>query len=122
MRQPNVPIMVNVSLGADAASNPIFMEQEAMVSIQAIWSGSPVGNFTIETTDDAGQVNPATGLPVPASVADWNTYTGSTVAAGGSTGIFTWRIWQNPDRWIRLKYTSTSGTGTINARSNAKGA
>lgn len=119
MRDPNGPIMTNVSLAATVASNPVIMEQEVMCAIQAVWTGTPVGDFTVETCDDVGNPLPdgtVTGLT------NWDTYTGSTLAAGGSTGVFTWRIHSLPDRWVRLKYTATSSTGTINARFNAKGA
>lgn len=119
MRQPNAPIMVNVSLAADAVSDPILMKQEFMCAIQAVWTGSPVGNFTIETSCDPGMIDPITGDP--SGITNWVTYSGSTLAAGGSSGVFTWRINSLPEAWIRLKYTSSSGTGTVNARFNAKG-
>lgn len=119
MRQPNAPIMASVSMAVDAASSPIIMKQEYMASIQAVWSGSPVGSFTIETTCDVGVVDPADGAVT--GLTNWDTYTGSSQAAGGSSGIFTWRLTAVPDAWVRLKYTRTSGSGTVNARFNAKG-
>lgn len=119
MRQPNDPIMTNVSLAADAVSLPIPMEQEYMTSVQAVWTGAPVGDFTIETSCDLGVVNPATGAIT--GLNNWSTYTGSSLAAGGGAGDFTWRINSVPDRWVRLKYTSSSGSGTVNVRFQAKG-
>lgn len=119
MRQPNVQIVTNGAMIADVASNPVFMEQEYMCSIQAVWTGSPTGNFTIETSCDVGAVDPHTGLPT--GINNWDTYTGSTVAAGGAAGSNTFRINVLPDRWVRLKYTHSSGTGTLNARMQAKG-
>lgn len=122
MRQANGPLTwssaVSVSMGSSSASDPIFLDQECLVSVQAVWSGgAPVGNFTIETSCDAGNQNisPATGL------SHWNTYTGSTQAAGGAAGSFTWRIAYIPDRWIRLVYTRSSDTGTLTARFQLKG-
>lgn len=118
MRQPNAPIMTAVSLGATVASDPILMKQEYICSIQAVWTGTPVGNFTIETTCDVGSVESdgsVTGLT------NWDTYTGSTQAAGGGSGSFTWRLNSVPDAWVRLKYTRSSSTGSVTARFNAKG-
>lgn len=122
MRQVNSPLTwstaQSVSLAASASSDPILMEQELFVSIQAEWTGSPVGDFTIETSCDDGSFpvgSPVTGLT------NWTTYTGSLQAAGGSTGTFVWRIANNPDKWIRLKFTSTSGSGTLTGRFNGKG-
>lgn len=119
MRQPNAPIMVNVSLAADAASDAVLLKQEFMCSIQAVWTGTAVGNFTIETSDDMGSIDDVTGRPT--GITHWTTYTGSTQAAGGSSGSFVWRLNFIPDAWVRLKYTSSSSTGTVNARFNAKG-
>lgn len=117
---PNAAIMSSVSLGADATSTIVPMKVEWMVSIQAVWTGSPVGNFTIETSDDAGATLPD-GYPNPASISNWTTYSGSSQAAGGGSGSFVWRITACPDRWVRLKYTRSSGTGSVSARFNAKG-
>lgn len=119
MRQPNAPIMVNVSMAADAVSEPILMKQGYICAIQAVWSGSPVGDFTIETSCDAGAIDPVTGDAI--GITNWVFYHGSTQAAGGSTGVFTWRLNSVPEDWVRLKYTRTSGSGTVNARFNAKG-
>lgn len=120
MKDPNYPIMTAVSMGASATSNAIQLDQEMMYSVQAVWTGSPVGDFTLEICDDAGtQVDPSTGQPT--GLVNWCTYTGSTVAAGGDVGKFVWNIWSAPARWFRLVYTRTSGTGTVNARVNEKG-
>lgn len=119
MLDPNVPIMTAVSMAASANSIVIELKQECLYAIQAVWTGSPVGDFTVETSCDAGPINPATGQP---TITNWTLYTGSTLAAGGSTGSFVWRIRGAPDRWARLKYTRTSGSGTVDARVNEKGA
>lgn len=118
MKQPNIPIISAASIAVDANSNPIPMEQEEMCAIQAVWTGTPVGNFTIEVSCDDGALTPS---GVPTGITNWSTYTGSTVAAGGADGDFTWLIADLPVKWIRLKYTHTSGTGTLNARLNGKG-
>ncbi len=121
MRQPNAPIMVNITLPSTSTveSNPIILKQEFCVAVQAVWTGTPVGNFTIETTCDPGMIDPLDGSV--SGLTNWVTYTGSTVAAGGAGGSFIWRFNDIPDAWMRLKYTAGSSTGVINARFNAKG-
>lgn len=118
MREANAALTwsgaTSVSLGATSNSDAIFIEQECLISIQIEWTaGSPVGDFTLETSCDVG---PATGIT------NWTTYSGSTQAAGGATGTFVWRVANIPDRWIRVTYTRTSASGTLAGRFQAKGA
>jgi hypothetical protein len=119
MLEANAPILSNVSLAANATSTPIYLEQELMVSIQAVWTGTPTGNFTIETSEDKGATNPDGSIT---GVTNYNTLENSSLAAGGASGSYTWRFSNVQSRWIRIKYTAASGTGTVNARINLKGA
>lgn len=106
-------------MAADLASDPVLMKQEYMCAIHAVWTGTPAGNFTIETTCDVGVIDPQNGAVT--GLTNWTTYPDSTQAAGGGGGTFIWHINVLPDPWVRLKYTSSSGTGTLNVRFNAKG-
>ena len=120
MKQPNDAIIVAGDMTGDLVSDPIPMEQECLIAIQMAWTGTPAGNFTVETTCDLGQISidgTVTGLT------NWETYPNSTHAAGGAPGVFTWRPDTSylPDRWARLKYTHSSSTGVLNARFQAKG-
>ena len=115
MQTGNFPILTNQSMGATFSSNPIMLTREWCISIQAVWTGSPVGNFTVEVSDDDGSDQFGTG------VTNWDTYAGSTSAAGGAAGILTYAISDVSFKWARLKYTRASGTGTVNARANIKG-
>lgn len=121
MREANAPLTwagaLTKSLGSTSQSDAIFLEQEGMVEIQATWTGSPVGNFTLETSADQGNQN----VYPPTGITNWSTYTGSSQAAGGAGGSFSWRIIQSPSRWVRLVFTFTSGTGSVSARFQAKG-
>lgn len=119
MRQGNSQIMTNVSLAADVASDWVLMDQQYMCAITAVWTGTPTGNFTIETSNDVGKYNPQTGQVT--GITNIDTYTSSTQAAGGASGKFTWRLAPFPDRWVRIFYDASSGTGTVNARINLKG-
>src|SRR5689334_12943540 len=120
MRFADPVIMENASLAADAYSDPIRLEQHDKCAIAIVWTGTPVGNFMLETCQDVGITLPD-GTVDPDSLVNWITYTGSTQAAGGADGKFTWRLTSAPDRWARIFYDRTSGTGTANARVMAKG-
>lgn len=119
MKEPNAPIVTDGSMGASINSNAVLMDQESGIAIQAVWTGTPVGNFTIESSCDVGQINPSTGQP--SGISNWVYYNGSTVAAGGDVGKLIWNIEPIAVKWVRLVYTRTSGTGTLNARFNAQG-
>jgi hypothetical protein len=110
----NAPIITNGDMTSDITSTPIYLEQESLLSIQAVWTGTPVGNFKIQTSDDFYTIDQAS------LVTHWTDYTGSTQAAGGAAGNVTWRIADAGDRWYRVVYTAGSSSGTVNARYQAK--
>lgn len=115
MRQANQVCVTNGAMVADVTSTAILMEQELFITIQAVWTGTPVGDFTLQISNDVGTDQFGAG------VTHWTTYTGSTQAAGGASGDFVWNVDNYPAKWIRLKYTHSSSTGTLNARFNVKG-
>lgn len=119
MLQANAAIFTDQSMTGTVHSPAIFMEQEWMIAIQVVWTGTPAGNFTIETSCDAGHVDPATGFGT--GITNWTLYTGSSQAAGGAGSSYTWRLADLSDRWVRLTYTPSGSTGTVNARFQAKG-
>ncbi len=89
-------------------------------AIQAVWTGVPVGNFTLEVSCDSGPIDGIVSPSAPPQ--NWSFYTGSTVAAGGGAGNWTWDVTQSAVRWVRLRYTSASGTGSLtSAQMNPKG-
>ena len=78
----------------DVSAHPNF-------SFSASWTatGSPVGDFTIEVSNDDSV---------------WETVTDSTIAAGGGAGSHLWDIDNIRAKYVRLKYTSSSGgTGAL---------
>ena len=114
----NFQIFTNASMVGDLHSLPVNANQYGLVDIQAVWTGAPVGSLFIETSNDVG-ITEVDGTVI--NVTNWTTYTGSATATGGSAGNFAWHIWATGFKWVRLSYTFTSGTGTLNARVNQKG-
>lgn len=120
MRFDQKKIADAVSMGSTVSSIGIDLNQLALGSIQAVWTGTPAGNFTIQVSNDIVQTNP-TGTDPAANVVNWTTYSGSTQAAGGAAGDFMWVLSDIGYRWVRLTYTRSSSTGTLNATFCGKG-
>lgn len=99
-----------LALGANAATNGFSVLPGTLASIQAAWTGAPVGNFALQVSNDPITPNPDTSLPTQPT--NWSTYTGTTVAAGGGAGNW---LWQVPAgfAFVQLIYTSTSGSGSL---------
>lgn len=104
---------------ASVNSIGIQKQQGEDFTIQAYWTGAPVGNFKLQISCD--NVIPGTGADPAANVINWTDYTGSTQAAGGAAGNFAWIVSSGAYQWIRLFYTKTSGTGSVTAMYNGMG-
>lgn len=83
----------------------IDLDQIYGFSVQAIWSGTPTGTLGLQFSNDIAQ----------GGAAPTNWTADSTQALSGSAGSYMWNIWPANYRWVRLVYTKTSGTGTLNA-------
>lgn len=126
-KKDSVPIATNLAMPASGTINTIGIEVNQLydLSIQAVWTGAPVGTFTIQVSNDIVPLTPSTSNPVgpdpAANVVNWSTYTGSAVVTSGTPGNWMWITQLAPYKWVRLSYTATSGTGTLNANFFAKG-
>lgn len=105
---------------ATVVSNGIDMNQIFGGSISAVFTGSPVGTLTLEISNDIVATPVAGGANLASAVNTWTTYTGSSYAISAA-GDFTYVLADTNYRWLRMKYTKTSGTGTINAYFSGKG-
>lgn len=77
-------------------------------SFQPIWTGSPVGTFALQTSDDttAGSAQP--------SASSWTTIAASvTSTVGLNTMILAWTRTKVPFNWVRVTYNFGSGTGLL---------
>lgn len=137
MRFAQTQIITNGNMAsASVTSIGIDMNQQVVASISAAFTGSPVGTFKLQISNDivpvaGGSLNTngggnygAAGIPVgtdpAANVVNWSDYTGSSQSISAA-GNFTWNLLDMGYRWIRLVYTKTSGTGTVNAYITSKG-
>ena len=87
-----------VSMAATVQSSAADVGQFIHWSMTFVWTGSPVGICTIETSPNS---------------TDWVTLNGSSQATGGSTGSLTVNQPGSGHRYLRAVYTFTSGTGSL---------
>lgn len=99
-----------LSLGANARTTWFSVLPGTIITIQAAWSGTPIGNFSLLVSND--EITPNPDMSLPTAPTNFNTYTGTTVAAGGGTGVFTWQV---PAGYahVALDYASSSSTGSL---------
>ncbi len=87
------------------------------VGIQLDWTGAPVGTFAVQTSTDHEEDNQGN-----VSVAgNWITIPlSATITASGSPDDAKIAINQIDGAYLRLVYTATSGTGSLNMFINGK--
>ncbi len=120
MRFAPVPLLTNGDMSASLASNGENVNQIFMYSIQAVFTGAPVGSFKLQLSNDNVPMG-INGQDPAINVVNWVDYTGSD-AAITAAGNFMWIISDGGYQWVRVVYTRTSGTGTCNILYNGKGA
>lgn len=88
-------------------------------SIQAVWAGvAPVGVLKIQLSND---IISNTADPNVA-VVNWDDFSGSSFNVSGNAGTHIFNISNMGYKWLRLFYTRTGGTGSMDANMTAKDA
>jgi len=98
---------------ASINSTPIDVNQLTNASIQAVFTGSPNGTFKLQFSDSITE-------PCNSSSIVWTDYTGSSQSINAA-GNFAWNLLDAGYRCLRLVYTRSSGSGTLNATFSGKG-
>lgn len=109
-------------MGGNITSNGIYLANIFSYAIQAIWTGggTPVGTFKLQGSNDNGESGTTTlGATQPTN---WTDITTSSQAITGNSGSVLYDAASCGYRWVRLVYTRTSGTATLSANMNTKGA
>lgn len=82
------------------------------VSLTLQVTGNPTGTITVQVTDFGGDnANATTAYAIPNSQWANTTY---TQGLSGAAGTYNIPIANIASKWLRISYTATSGTGTIN--------
>lgn len=107
------------SLSATFASTPTIVTNISMISYDIAWSAgsSPVGTVTVEVSNTYA-LNPDGSIK---TAGNWSTLTLSTpCSVSGNSGNGAIDVDSISFYAVRLKYTRTSGSGTMNVTLNAK--
>lgn len=119
MRVVNEVILSAGDASGDLNSSALYLDQMFGFAMAAVITGAPVGSLKLQGSVAYGPRSnalTADGTTIP----DWNDISGSTQAVTGA-GEVTWNFNGTFYKWVRVVYTSTSGTGAITVTANAKG-
>ena len=106
----NVQIITNGDMTHTLNSIPSNIDEVVSYSVQAIFTGTPSGTLQLQCSDDV----PITGPPV-----NWTIVTDS-VQGVTTAGSYVVNVELPAYSWVRLQYIPMAGSGTLNARINAK--
>lgn len=112
------PVVINGNMASTITSSPTIIDQLSMIGYEVNWSGTaPSGIVSIQVSNTYQQ-NIDGSVRVAGS---WNTLTLSSVPTlSGNTGTGFIDLDQLSGFAVRLVYTPTSGTGTMNVVVSAK--
>ena len=98
------------SLSANIESEVTYVESSDQGTIFISWTGSsPAGTITVEASNSSND-------DISKSSAIWHELDfGSAISVSGASGSHEINFIAMPFRAIKLKYTRSSGSGTINA-------
>ena len=96
---------------ASITSNTIDLDSIFGFAIQAVYTGTAVGTLDVQGSCD--------DVASPSLVTNWTPVTSSaSINAPGNTMV---NLTNANYRWLRIVYTKTSGTGTLNVNMQEKG-
>lgn len=112
------PVITDGSLSGDLTSKVTVIQNLSLASYSLSWTGStPVGTVSVEVSNDYSQNadgsvrNAGTWNALPLSISP---------AVSGNSGMGFIDIDAQAGYALRLRYTRTSGTGTLNVIVNGK--
>lgn len=111
-----VQIVTEGDMSGDVISDPFRVDYVDNVFLQVVWTGAPVGSFTIEGNLSYSKAANFNVNPIVVPDGTWTslTFTPDLTAPSGSDGDFIAAVPFAPGTIFRIKYTSTSGTGSLN--------
>lgn len=106
MHAINSQTIVNGNMSGNITSNVLNIDEVTSYSIQATWTGVPVGTVKAQGSNNIGLLG-------------WTDITESISAVSGP-GTYILNVERPSYSFVQFVYTFTSGTGTMNAVLNAK--
>ena len=112
------PVITNGNMSGSITSAVTIIQNISLLSYAISWSGaSPVGDISVQVSNDYA-VNPAGSV---SNAGTWNTITlSNTTPVSGNSGTGFIDIDSLAGYAVRLVYTFTSGTGTMQATVSGK--
>ena len=105
-------------MGASFNSKPVNLSNEYSYAIQAIWSAGTATSGTIKLQ---ASCDPGMSDATPPASTNWTDISGSANTISTTSGNIMWDVAACGYRWVRVVYTRTAGTATINVNMNLKG-
>lgn len=121
MRVSPFQLVSGATIGVGFVSSVVDLQQVWIYSLQASWTGSPIGEFKIQASND---VRPeAVDRPVPYfAPTNWTVVGGSISSTTAiSSSNFMWNVDSPAYRWIRLVYVAQTATGVLTVNAVTKG-
>lgn len=111
------------NMGATITAPWINIEGVDNLSFHIQWaSADAVGVFSVEASNAAVAMDASTRTEGPAATpATFTIYTEATTNPASNNGTHIIPLTDRAERWVRFKYTRTSGTGTLNVAFAGKG-
>ena len=112
-------ILKNQDMTTSFVSNPTSIQITDNTAYELVWSGTPAGIFNVQVSLDYAPGTGPNSLPI--NPGNWTNITLSTpVVASGTSNYAFIEISQSSSAYIRISYTATSGTGTVNGYVSGK--
>lgn len=112
MKFANEKIISQADMSASFNSKAILLDQIYGFSFQAVFTGSPVGSFKLQASND--------DVKNESDVSNWTDVADST-AAVNAAGDLTYNYEGCFFKWVRIVYTFSSGSGSCNVVYASKG-
>lgn len=108
-------VITDGDMSSNITSEVTIITNQSIIGYQLSWSGSsPVGTAAVEVSNDYA-VN---GEGVVTNAGTWSTATSASISGNTGNGYF--NMSNQSSYAIRLKYTRTSGSGTLQVNQTGK--
>lgn len=105
----NYALVTNQSMTSSFNSVPVEILQYQGVAFEIIWTGTPTGTFTVQSSN------------LGASDTNWSTLPlSATISAAGSADVAFIDVLSTQAKFLRVSYTASGSTGTVNIQVTAK--
>lgn len=112
MKFANEKIISQADMSTSFLSKAILLDQIYGFSFQAVFTGSPVGSFKLQASND--------DVKNESDVTNWTDVADSS-AAVSAAGDLTYNYEGCFFKWVRIVYTAGSGSGSCNVVYASKG-